>query len=674
MLNKKLAAWNAGWFLIVLLLPLAAAAAEVEVLQADTAKKCSICHYRWLQTFYVDNKGTPLAPLETNRIEGKRLMCFSCHDGSVLDSREKIFNDPGHRVDNVPSSRVKIPATFPLDEKGRMQCSTCHTPHSTTRAGGTQTTFFLRTANRDSSFCKLCHEAKLGGKAAGNHPVDRALKRLPPELARAGGKSGTAQTIICETCHIPHGGVNNKLLVLSVEDPDTRSVLCETCHSKTPGQSDDASVHRTSHPIDRPVGAWVKVPKAWTGGAASVLGKKGELVCRTCHSPHGAADKNALLVERNDRDSMCVQCHSGYERIAESPHYQKFIRSDEPNIQGHRKSELGFCSPCHLAHQGAGKLMWARKGERIDSSSPGEVCKSCHRQGGAADNVLPGEHSHPMNVALPDGMPASLPVFDDRGRSPQGKIRCSTCHNFHTPQPFYDDPKHPDMKNSKFLRIASRGAFALCSSCHTRHALVEGTDHDLTVTAPLFKNSSGQAVAQAGACSACHVAHNKNKEKFLWAAPAGSAAPEGREGSPGLSPNRTVMFCTGCHSSGSIAEKAVPPFILHPREKFAEGIPRLNAQLTADLFPLFTDAGDHAENGYIVCSTCHNPHQWNPRSASKGPGREVKGNASTSFLRPNLHTRFCSVCHGKDALIKFNYFHTQLSRDKKQQPAAVSFK
>ncbi len=662
----------AAYFLIAFLLVPVMAIAEVEVLQPDTAKKCSICHYRWIQTFYVENKGTPLAPLETKRIEGKRLMCLSCHDGSVVDSREKIFNDPGHRVDNVPSNRVKIPANFPLDENGRMQCSTCHTPHSTTRTGGTQTKFFLRAGNKDSAFCKQCHAVKLGGVANGNHPVDASVKQFPREIAQAGGKLGTGQVIICETCHIPHGGVNSKLLVLSVEDPNTRSVLCETCHTKTPGSSGDPA-HRSSHPIDRTFGTWIKVPKTWPGGVETLLGKKGELVCRTCHIPHNAADARALLVERNYKDSLCVQCHSGYDRIAESPHYQKFIKAEEPNIQGHKKAELGFCSPCHLVHQGSGKLMWARKTDRVNGS-PGEFCKSCHRPGGAAENVLPGEYSHPMNIALTGATPSSLPVFDDTGRSPSGKIRCSTCHNFHTPQPFYDDPRHPDMKNSKFLRLSSKGASPLCMSCHPQQGLIEGTNHDLTITAPHYRNAAGQPVIQAGVCSACHMAHNKTRGKFLWAAPVGSAPAEGQDTGITFSQNLIVTLCTGCHASGKVAEKAVPAYIQHPRERFAEGIPRISEQLTDDLFPLFNDAGDVAENGYIVCSTCHNPHRWNPRSASKGPGKEVKGNASTSFLRPNLHTKFCSVCHGKEAIIKFNYFHTQISRNKKQSGVPVSLK
>ena len=73
---------------------------------ADTAKQCSICHYRWVSTFFTEHRGTPLTPLQEEMVVGTREMCLSCHDGSVMDSRDMVCNDPGHRIGNVPSSRV----------------------------------------------------------------------------------------------------------------------------------------------------------------------------------------------------------------------------------------------------------------------------------------------------------------------------------------------------------------------------------------------------------------------------------------------------------------------------------------------------------------------------------------------------------------------------------------
>jgi hypothetical protein len=94
----------------------------------------------------------------------------------------------------------------------------------------------------------------------------------------------------------------------------------------------------------------------------------------------------------------------------------------------------------------------------------------------------------------------------------------------------------------------------------------------------------------------------------------------------------------------------------------AEGMPVMDMQEVNDTFPLFTEAGEKSEAGHIVCSTCHNPHQWDSRVQAHGPGKNSKGTVGTSFLRPNLASELCSGCHGQDTLIKFTYFHSPLGR------------
>ncbi len=658
--------------LIFLMFPCAVFAETDLYRQADTAKKCSICHYRWIYTFYVEHRGTPLAPLDEEKVVGKQEMCLSCHDGSVRDSRDRICNDPGHRIGAIPSSRVSIPEKFPLDENGALQCVTCHTPHALSRQGAATDELFLRAPNVNSSFCKQCHVTKLGGQGKGNHPVDILPLKNPDLIIKAGGRLGTdpKNHIICETCHIPHGGVNNKFLVLSVEDPKTRSVLCEVCHSKKPGLAKDQALNRFSHPLDLTPGLTVTMPDKWKNGKKLVRGTGGELVCRTCHIPHGAVDKKYLLAEHNYRDSICVECHSEKRNIADSSHDLRVMKPDEMNIQGHRVSGLGPCSPCHLVHAGSSKLMWAR--EAAMDEKPGEFCFSCHSKGKSAGKVMPEDFSHPMEITLAEEKSSSsLPLFDEKGINMKGKIRCSTCHDFHNPFPLYDDNSENGKKHSKFLRLSQKGSSGICVDCHPWHGLVEGTDHDLNITAPDFINISGQTPAQSGVCGPCHVAHNAGFKKFLWSAPAGPSLPKGWN--PAYTTDKDIMarLCTGCHSPGKIAEKHVPKFGLHPREKMVEGKPLLALEIHKDEFPTFTDTGEIADNGNIVCSTCHNPHQWDPDVEAKGPGEIIEGDSGNSFLRADLHSVFCTGCHGIEGLIKFTYFHRSIGRLKKDAPFTV---
>jgi predicted CXXCH cytochrome family protein len=460
--------------------------------------------------------------------------------------------------------------------------------------------------------------------------------------------------------------------VLSAEDPKTRSVLCEVCHTKKPGLAVDSALNRISHPLDLSPGEQMKMPEKWADGKKVVLGTGGELVCRTCHIPHGAADKKKLLVEPNYRDSLCVQCHREKKEIAGTSHYLKVLDPNEKNINGDPISVLGPCSPCHLVHQGAGILMWARKTKQ-DPAKPGQVCLSCHCIGGAAEKVMPAEFSHPMDIALPQKNPfSSLPLFDEKGKNYKGKIRCGTCHDFHNPYPYYEDTEQKDVKNAKFLRLTEYGASGICINCHPRQGLIEGTEHDLRISAPDSVNALGQPLAPGDICSACHMTHNKSRQRYLWSALLGPTRIQGWKQAYTTDKSLMTMLCTGCHSPGRIAETEVPHFGLHPREKMVEGMPGIDFDLVKDEFPIFTDAGEIAESGNIVCSTCHDPHQWDPYVEEKGPGGSVDGDVTNSFLRPDLKSKFCTGCHGKDILIKFTYFHSDMGRQKKEAP--FSFK
>jgi predicted CXXCH cytochrome family protein len=632
--------------------------------KADTAKKCSICHYRWVYTFYVEHRSTPIARLQEQKVEGEQRMCLSCHDGSVRDSRDRICNDPGHQVGVKPSSTVRIPENFPLDEQGRLLCVTCHTPHALTKTDDRLVEFFLRAPNTNSSLCKQCHITKQGGKGQGNHPIDISAPANPTPLIEAGGRMGTERSnqIICETCHIPHGGVNNKFLVLSVEDPMTRSVLCEVCHTRKPGLANDVSLNRFSHPLDLTAARSAAIPKKWAGGGTVVLGSGGELVCRTCHIPHGAADKVFLLAERNQKDSLCVQCHTDQRGIADSSHYRKIISQDELNIKGQTASTLGPCSPCHLVHQGSDELMWAR-GEEKPAAQPGEICKSCHSPAGVAQKVVPAAFSHPMNIktSLPDRS-LSLPLFAGPGNNREGEIRCSTCHDFHNPLPLLPGTVNTSEKRGAYLRLSADGASATCMACHPAQGLVRGTDHDLGVTAPDFIASLERPPASNDTCGCCHRAHTTEPLPYLWSIPLGPSVIEGWEKTYTAQDDVMVMICTGCHAPGKVAQSAVPRFGLHPRDKMVEGMPVMEMKGVGDTFPLFTDEGEKKDDGHIVCSTCHNPHQWDPRLASPGEGKNIKGNVTNSFLRSNLAAEFCSRCHGLDTLTRFTYFHSPQGR------------
>jgi len=644
--------------------------------QGDSAKKCAVCHYRWIYTFYVEHRGTPIAPLDEKEVVGSREMCLSCHDGSVRDSRDKICNDPGHRIGIVPSQHVRIPKNFPLDDQGKMQCSTCHTPHAVSFEQGMQFTFFLRSVNKDSSFCKECHVEKTGGTEKGNHPIDVSVKKVPEQIIKAGGKMGKSKPnqIICETCHTPHGGVNNKRLVLSVEDPQTMSVLCEVCHTKSPDTIKNPAASRFSHPLDISPDKAVQVPKKWACGEDVVLGKGGVLVCRTCHKPHQAIEKKVLLADRNTRDSMCGECHRGKENIAGSSHDLKISAPNDKNILGKRAAETGTCSPCHLVHQGAARYMWAQPlKEPIKTAD--DFCKSCHAHGASAEKKIPGDFSHPIGIKVtPQATSKLLPLSDERGnRAQDGIIRCFTCHDVHNPAPLYASTERRDVKHGKFLRLSQTQPSEVCIACHAMQGKVQGTDHDLRVTEPQYKNALGVTLQAGGICSSCHAAHKAPQKQYLWAAPAAGTISAAWKDQRGYRDSIMIKLCTGCHAPGRIAGDKVPRYAFHPGSisgqsgSLQPGETIISYDLLKGKYPVYTDAGKAGKDGFIVCSTCHNPHVWK-NERMKGSGKKVEGNATDSFLREKLVSQFCVRCHGEDGPSKFLYFHSQFSREKAKTP------
>ena len=70
--------------------------------------------------------------------------------------------------------------------------------------------------------------------------------------------------------------------------------------------------------------------------------------------------------------------------------------------------------------------------------------------------------------------------------------------------------------SSSFLRKHAGTDSALCGTYDADQYLVEGTDHDLKVTAPKDVNFIKQSAAQSGVCSPCHVPHQANGP-YLWA-------------------------------------------------------------------------------------------------------------------------------------------------------------
>ena len=224
--------------------------------------------------------------------------------------------------------------------------------------------------------------------------------------------------IICETCHTAHGGINEKFLVLPVEDIGSMSVLCEVCHTKNavrPGKELDKTL---SHPVDVIPGRIADIPPVWNNGENVVIGKRGELVCRTCHKPHGA-DREYLLAIPEGSGELCLQCHIR-EVFVNEPVYDLWERgfADQNNSSDVMAEELG-CTSCHRIHENIA------------------LFRALDREQLAGDPMfsLPHFGMHPRTCfatafdGKDEGSADGIFLFNQMEiRSDNGTIVCATCH------------------------------------------------------------------------------------------------------------------------------------------------------------------------------------------------------------------------------------------------------
>ena len=615
-------------------------AQEESLRNPRSPKECAICHYRWIDIFFIDGKGSDLVPYQSEKVVATRDMCFSCHDGSVLDSRARVDNDYGHKTKQPPPSRFKVPKIFPLDEKGNVTCATCHTPHALPSGPATRGSIFLRTSNRNSAMCRMCHADTDGGIDAGNHPVGETKQGVPKTLVSLGSAAGASGRLItCETCHTAHGSPYESLLIMSGKD----SGLCVECH-----REEDNTLSRGKrkpfHLVNVLPGK-VTVPEKLIERGAR-LGRRNEVICQTCHKVHNNKTRQELLIVRQDmHSSLCLTCHREKQYVVDTKHNLIHSAPEEKNLQGETVADKGVCSACHLAHKAA------RSVDETGNFATG-LCRSCHSKGSVGENPWLNGYSHPLNVrptakehrnaagaAQRIGMEGpTLPLFAESGIEDKGgTLACPTCHDPHRWQAASTAGEtRKEVKGNRMTSFLRRTSPEICQDCHAENFLVAGSKHDLGKVAPEEKNIKNLIPFQSGLCGACHLVHGGQKY-FLWA--RGEVTYKGT--------SIVQDLCTSCHNEKGMAKDKVIKGFSHP----------LNVSPVEKGFkttlPLFDEHDKADEDGVMRCHTCHDTHASTPWAL--GHNRpDIGKDAKDGFLRLEYLPSpiLCKDCHGDKGYIE----------------------
>ena len=631
-----------GLVMISMLLPGISQADVKTPKNPKSAKGCAICHYRWIDTFFIEGRGSDLVEYHSEKVVATPEMCISCHDGSVMDSRAKLNNDSGHKTNMKPPDNIKIPEIFPLDEAGKVQCATCHTAHGVPSGTDTKDSIFMRTSNTDSAMCRMCHPGRDGGLETGNHPVGTVNRKIPSKMIDLGAIVGKKKDqVVCETCHTAHGSPHENFLIDSAGD----SALCLDCHRDKEIFTADGK--RKPYHVLNVVPQKAKIPQRLVKQGAK-LGFNGVITCQTCHKVHNNKIKQTLLLVKNDaRSTLCLTCHADKHHMTDTQHNLAHSAPKEKNLDGKTAAEAGVCSACHLPHRAARKL-------HTEKNFTTQLCLSCHGKRNIAKKVDVAGSGHPLTVSPfekkdtysgltiidADQGKLTLPLFNKFGaRSKKGLMTCSTCHNPHgTRADSLTGKARKDVKADKKTYFLREQAPDICGECHRSKFSIANSKHDLAKVRPASKNTLSQTPSEAGLCGNCHVAHGGRKG-FLWARELEMTEKEG---------GVLEDLCVSCHNEKGLAGEKVIKGPSHP-----VGISPVEKGLNTSL-PLFGMADKISKNGVMTCGTCHDPHRWDPLKKMDAGHYDIEGSAQNSFLRleNSPDPKLCQNCHTDKAYVE----------------------
>lgn len=204
-------------------------------------------------------------------VSSEEQLCGSCHAESIRLSHPTGF-----------SPNRKIPEAYPLDWKGDLTCSTCHTNHQ----GAPN---LLRGSKVGKEFCNECHDNTFfTNMADGGTSIHRSAHIGKTEQQVMANLDSFSQH--CLECHAEDSAGSNIYV-------DSNGVLRHSNRSM-------------SHPIGIDYAQISGRPgyRRISDISESIIFPDGRLSCVSCHQ--GYSKEHGILVASNQKSALCFQCHA----------------------------------------------------------------------------------------------------------------------------------------------------------------------------------------------------------------------------------------------------------------------------------------------------------------------------------------------------------------------------